>query len=123
MSFTVVFEKLIALMSVVATLIGSISFNTNFDRPYDEIRFNINANAPTEDTLPNVVNNVNVWSIEGNPFKDAKANKENNIFDFFIIYHKDSGEFLYFSNKEILVFQLTKEEKNNIIKKWEELDD
>jgi len=82
MTITVVFERLMALVSVIATLIGSISFNTNFDRPYDEIKFTINANTPTEDTLPNVVNNVNVWSIEGNPFKDAKINKDNNIFEF-----------------------------------------
>ena len=32
--------------------------------------------------LHNVVNNVNVWSIEGNPFVDAKINEENNIFEF-----------------------------------------
>ena len=82
MTITVVFERLMALVSVIATLIGSISFNTNFDRPYDEIKFTINANTPAEDTLPNVVNNVNVWSIEGNPFKDAKINKDNNIFEF-----------------------------------------
>ena len=82
MSITVVFERLMALVSVIATLIGSISFNTNFERPYDEIKFTINANTPAEGTLPNVVNNVNIWSIEGNPFKDAKVNKENNIFEF-----------------------------------------
>lgn len=34
------------------------------------------------DTLGNVVNNVNIWSIEGNPFVDAKINEENNIFEF-----------------------------------------
>ena len=43
MSITVVFERLMALVSVIATLIGSISFNTNFERPYDEIKFTINA--------------------------------------------------------------------------------
>ncbi len=32
--------------------------------------------------LPNVVNNVNIWSIEGNPFVDAQINEENNIFEF-----------------------------------------
>ena len=82
MSISVVFERLMALVSVIATLIGSISFNTNFDRPDDEIRFTINANTTTSEALPNVVNNVNIWSIEGNPFKDAKVNSENNIFEF-----------------------------------------
>ena len=33
-------------------------------------------------TLGNVVNNVNIWSIEGNPFVGAKTNEENNIFEF-----------------------------------------
>ena len=32
--------------------------------------------------LHNVVNNVNVWSIEGNPFVNAEINEENNIFEF-----------------------------------------
>ena len=82
MSISIVFERLMALVSVIATLIGSMSFNTNFDRPDDEIRFTINANATPGKTLPNVVNNVNIWSIEGNPFKDAKVNKESNIFEF-----------------------------------------
>ena len=31
MSISVVFERLMALVSVIATLIGSISFNTNFE--------------------------------------------------------------------------------------------
>ena len=33
-------------------------------------------------TLNNVVNNVNIWSIEGNPFKDAQRSQENDIFEF-----------------------------------------
>ena len=32
--------------------------------------------------LHNVVNNVNIWSIEGNPFVNARINEENNIFEF-----------------------------------------
>lgn len=32
--------------------------------------------------LPNVVNNVNVWSIEGDPFANATASDEYNIFEF-----------------------------------------
>lgn len=33
-------------------------------------------------TLPNVVNNVNVWSIEGDPFVNAQVQGDNNIFEF-----------------------------------------
>ncbi len=33
-------------------------------------------------TLGNVVNNINIWSIEGNPFVDKTINEENNIFEF-----------------------------------------
>lgn len=76
-----IFERLMALFSAILTLLGSFSFNTSFDRADDEIKFAINANAPGRE-LQNVVNNVNVWSIEGNPFKDAQVNTENNIFEF-----------------------------------------
>ena len=33
-------------------------------------------------TLPNVASNINIWSIEGNPFVDAKASENYNIFEF-----------------------------------------
>ena len=32
--------------------------------------------------LDNVVNNVNIWSIEGDPFTNAQINEEHNIFEF-----------------------------------------
>ncbi|MBQ8183199.1 MAG: hypothetical protein IJ025_04790 [Clostridia bacterium] len=32
--------------------------------------------------LHNVVNNVNIWSIEGNPFTNAQRSEENDIFEF-----------------------------------------
>ncbi len=83
MATATIFEKLFALISALITLLGSFSFNTESERADNEIRFNINANTVVgEEALPNVVNNVNVWSIEGNPFVDAKANEENNIFEF-----------------------------------------
>ncbi len=77
-----IFERIFALLSVIITLLGSFNFGETTVRPDDEIKFTINANAPTDTVLPNVVNNVNVWSIEGNPFKDATINNENNIFEF-----------------------------------------
>lgn len=33
-------------------------------------------------TLSNPVSNINIWSIEGNPFKDAVVPEKNNIFEF-----------------------------------------
>ena len=80
MSVTII-ERLMALLTALISLIGSFNFGTSFERPYDEIKFTINANVSGRE-LQNVVNNVNVWSIEGNPFVNAKANNENNIFEF-----------------------------------------
>ncbi|MBQ5592060.1 MAG: hypothetical protein IIU80_03860 [Clostridia bacterium] len=34
------------------------------------------------DVLVNPASNVNIWSIQGNPFVGAKVNEENNIFEF-----------------------------------------
>ncbi len=81
MDITII-ERLMALISALVTLLGSFSFSTNFERADDEIKFTINANTVMSEELPNVVNNVNVWSIEGNPFVGAKVNEENNIFEF-----------------------------------------
>ena len=78
MATATIFEKLFALLTSLITLLGSFSFNTNFERADDEIKFTINANTVISEELPNVVNNVNIWSIEGNPFVDAKVNEENN---------------------------------------------
>lgn len=74
-------ERLLALITALFSLIGSFNFGSTVERPANEIKFAINANVSGRE-LENVVNNVNVWSIEGNPFKDAKVNTENNIFEF-----------------------------------------
>ena len=55
---TTLIERLMALFTTLVTLIGSFSFSTNFDRPYDEIKFTINANTPASEELPNVVTNT-----------------------------------------------------------------
>ncbi len=46
-----------------------------------EFTFSIDS-SKTGNTLSNPVSNVNIWSIEGNPFVNAQASEENNIFDF-----------------------------------------
>ncbi|MBR2875953.1 MAG: hypothetical protein IKC01_02340 [Clostridia bacterium] len=76
-----IFERLFALFSVLITLIGSFNLGATTERPDDELKFAINANVPGRE-LQNVVNNVNVWSIEGDPFTNATKNEENNIFEF-----------------------------------------
>ncbi len=47
----------------------------------NQFTFSVDAST-TGTTLSNPVSNVNVWSIEGNPFVNATKNEENNIFDF-----------------------------------------
>ena len=43
--------------------------------------FTVDASV-TGDVLANPASNVNIWSIDGNPFVGKKINEENNIFDF-----------------------------------------
>ncbi len=63
------------ILSFFGTIGSVISGNDN------QFTFNVDA-SNTGTTLSNPVSNVNVWSIEGNPFVNATINKENNIFDF-----------------------------------------
>jgi hypothetical protein len=44
-------------------------------------RFTIDT-AEVGDVLANPASNINIWSIQGNPFVGAKVNEENNIFEF-----------------------------------------
>ena len=48
---------------------------------FNKYVFSIDASEKSK-VLHNVVNNVNIWSIEGNPFVNARINEENNIFEF-----------------------------------------
>ena len=48
---------------------------------FNKYTFSIDA-TQKGNTLHNVVNNVNTWSIEGNPFANAQRNQENDIFEF-----------------------------------------
>lgn len=47
----------------------------------NDYEFTVDASM-TGRVLSNPASNVNVWSIDGNPFVGAKINEENNIFDF-----------------------------------------
>ena len=63
------------ILSFFGIIGGIISGDDN------QFTFSVDA-SKTGATLSNPVSNVNVWSIEGNPFVNATKNEENNIFDF-----------------------------------------
>lgn len=68
--------------SILAAIIALTSFLVNGDiGVFNTYNFTIET-AEKGKTLHNVVNNVNVWSIEGDPFTNATANEENDIFEF-----------------------------------------
>ena len=75
-----IFKKIICIVLVLAVIGGGI-FGLLASGIFNKYTFSIDA-SKTGNTLHNVVNNVNIWSIEGNPFKDAKIPEENNIFEF-----------------------------------------
>lgn len=75
-----IFKKIICIILVLAVIGGGI-FGLLASGIFNKYTFSIDA-SQTGNTLHNVVNNVNIWSIEGNPFKDAKTPEENNIFEF-----------------------------------------
>ena len=67
------------LLTLIITLISSISGVVSGDK--NQFTFSVDT-SKTGATLSNPVSNVNIWSIEGNPFVNAAASKENNIFEF-----------------------------------------
>lgn len=71
-----------AFISYVLAVI--ISFFGNLFGYSDKINnyeFTVDA-SQTGNVLTNPASNVNIWSIQDNPFVNAKINEENNIFDF-----------------------------------------
>ena len=67
------------LLTLIIALISSISGVVSGDK--NQFTFSVDT-SKTGATLSNPVSNVNIWSIEGNPFVNAAASKENNIFEF-----------------------------------------
>ena len=67
------------LIPLIITFLTSFGGIISGDR--NQFTFSVDASR-TGTTLSNPVSNVNIWSIEGNPFVNATANEENNIFDF-----------------------------------------
>ena len=68
-----------ALLASIIAFFGSVEFY--FTDMVNNVEFSVDASRAGE-VLSNPVSNVNIWSIDGNPFVDKKINEENNIFDF-----------------------------------------
>ncbi len=71
---------IIAVVLVVIVASGGV-FGLLASGIFNKYTFTVDASEEGAE-LHNVVNNVNIWSIEGNPFKDAKRSQENDIFEF-----------------------------------------
>lgn len=71
-----------AFIPLILTAIISFFGNLfGFSDAINNYEFSVDA-TQTGNVLANPASNVNIWSIEGNPFVNAKINEENNIFEF-----------------------------------------
>lgn len=70
---------LCVILAVIVAFAGAFAIFAS--GVFNKYVFSIDASEKGE-VLHNVVNNVNIWSIEGNPFVNARINEENNIFEF-----------------------------------------
>lgn len=75
-----IFKRILCIV-LPAIIIGLSVFGVISAGVFNKFTFTVDT-TETHNTLYNVVNNVNIWSIEGNPFVNATAIEENNIFDF-----------------------------------------
>ncbi len=75
-----IFNSIISLfLSAVLTVLSV--FIPSAGEKINDYKFTVDA-SETGAVLANPASNVNVWSIEGNPFVNAKASDEYNIFEF-----------------------------------------
>lgn len=73
------FKSLTAVFMTIITFFGSV-WNSGINL-VNSYRFTVDT-AEIGDVLVNPASNVNIWSIQGNPFVGAKINEDNNIFEF-----------------------------------------
>ena len=66
----------IPVLIIVGAFLGAVGAGV-----FNKYTFTVDAEKKGN-VLSNTVSNVNVWSIEGNPFVNAQINEENNIFEF-----------------------------------------
>ncbi len=68
--------------AVLAAIIGFFNnIGTTVTDWVNNYEFTVDT-SQTGEVLSNPASNVNIWSIDGNPFVDKKINEENNIFEF-----------------------------------------
>ncbi len=75
-----IFKKILCII-IPIIIVGLSVFGVVASGVFNKFTFTVDT-TKTHNTLHNVVNNINIWSIEGNPFVNATANEENNIFNF-----------------------------------------
>lgn len=72
-------KSIIAVFTAIVTFISGVwGAGIEFFNHYN---FTVDT-SEVGDVLVNPASNVNIWSIQGNPFVGAKVNEENNIFEF-----------------------------------------
>ena len=72
-------KSIIAVFTAIITFISGVwGAGIEFFNHYN---FTVDT-SEVGDVLVNPASNVNIWSIQGNPFVGAKVNEENNIFEF-----------------------------------------
>ena len=67
------------LIPLIITFLSTVGGIISGDR--NQFTFSVDTANPGT-TLSNTVSNVNIWSIEGNPFVNVQNNDENDIFEF-----------------------------------------
>ena len=67
------------LIPLIITFLSTVGGIISGDR--NQFTFSVDTANPGT-TLSNTVSNVNIWSIEGNPFVNVQNNEENDIFEF-----------------------------------------
>lgn len=68
-----------SLVAAIVAFFGTIS--TGIIDAVNNYEFTVDA-SETGRVLANPASNINIWSIDGDPFVNAQINEENNIFDF-----------------------------------------
>lgn len=74
-----VFKSIIAIFTAIVTFFGGV-WDAGVEL-FNNYKFTVDT-SEVGDVLVNPASNVNIWSIQGNPFVGAKINEENNIFEF-----------------------------------------
>lgn len=75
-----IFKKILCIVIPVITVVLSV-LGIGTAGVFNNYTFTVDA-SKTGNTLSNAVSNINIWSIDGNPFTTASNNEEYDIFEF-----------------------------------------